>query len=94
MCRYVNLWQHQAPYGTFKELSEKGELFKDILQTVILPAQFEAATPSECQIICMWIDGLQNAVAHVIFNRHHEPRLKIEQSLVYPGIRSVLASTI
>ena len=52
------MWQHQVPEGTFRELSEQGELFKDMLQRVILPAQFEAATQSECKIICMWIDRL------------------------------------
>ena len=30
--------QHQVPEGTFRELSEQGELLKDILQRVILPA--------------------------------------------------------
>ena len=44
-------------------LSKQGELFKDILQGVILPACFEAATPSECEIIHMWIDRLKNTVA-------------------------------
>ena len=78
MHRYVDLWQHQVPLETFKELSKQGELFKDILQRVILPAQFEVATPPECEIICMWIDGLTNAVAYVMFNGHCEPRLKIE----------------
>ena len=29
------------------ELSDQGELFKDILHRVILPAQFESATPSK-----------------------------------------------
>ena len=34
----------------------------------------------------MWIDGLKNAMAYVIFNGQCEPRLKIEHSLVYPGM--------
>ena len=33
-----DLQQHQSPEGTFRELSKQGELFKDILQRVILPA--------------------------------------------------------
>ena len=78
--------QHQVPEGTFREQSEHGELFKDILQRVILPVQFEAATPSKCKIICMWIDGLKNAMAYVAFNGQCEPRLKIEHSFVYPGM--------
>ena len=67
--RYVTMWQHQVPYRTFKELSEQGELLKDILQRVILPAQFEAATPSECKVIHMWIEGLKNAAAYIAINR-------------------------
>ena len=68
------------------ELSEQGELFKDILQRVILTAQFEDATPSECEIICMWIDGLKNKVTFVMFNRCRHPRLKLDCSPVYPGM--------
>ena len=34
----------------------------------------------------MWIDGLKNAVAYVTFDGLHKPRLKIECSLVYPGM--------
>ena len=34
----------------------------------------------------MWIDGLKNAVAYVTFDGQHKPRLKIECSLVYPGM--------
>ena len=78
--------QHQVPYGTFKELSEQRELIKDILQRVILPAKFEAATPSKSKFICMWIDALKNAVAYVMFYWHHKPTLKIEHSIVYPGM--------
>ena len=84
--RYVNMWQHHVPDGTFKELSKQGELFKDILQRVILPAQYKAATPSKCEIICMWIDRLKNAVAYVTLDGQCEPRLKIQHSLVYPGM--------
>ena len=32
ICRYVIMWQHQVAEGTFRELSEQGELFKDMLQ--------------------------------------------------------------
>ena len=35
---YISLWQHQVPHETFRELSEQGELFKDILQRIILTA--------------------------------------------------------
>ena len=35
---YVTKQQHQVPHKTFKELSPQGELFKDILQRIILPA--------------------------------------------------------
>ena len=62
-----------VPHETIWELSKQGKLFKDILQRVILPAQFEDATPSECEIICMWIDGLKNAVTYVTFDGHKEP---------------------
>ena len=34
----------------------------------------------------MWIDRQKNAVAYVIFNVQNGPRLKIECSLVYPGM--------
>ena len=50
---YVTMWQHQVPYGTFKKLSHQGKLFKDILQRIILPAQFEAAMASKCKFISM-----------------------------------------
>ena len=86
ICRYLTMQQHQIPEGTFRELSEQGDVFKDILQRVILPAQFKAATPSECKIIFMWIDGLKNAVSYVAFDRQCEPRLKIDHSFVYPGM--------
>ena len=91
--RYITTWQHQVPYRTFKELSKQGELFKDILQRVILPAQFEAATQPECKIICMWIEGLKNAPAYVKIDGEHEPRLKIEHSLAYPGMTAGVCCT-
>ena len=34
----IELWQHQVPHETIRELSDQGELFKDILHRVILPA--------------------------------------------------------
>ena len=86
ICRYVTMQQHQVPEGTFRILSEQGEVFRDILQRVILPAQFKAATLSECKIICMRIDGLKNAVAYVTFDRQCEARLKIDHCFVYPGM--------
>ena len=66
------------------ELSEQGELFKDILQRVILTALFKDATPSKCKIICMWIDRLKNEVTFVMFNGHRHPRLKLDYSPVNP----------
>ena len=36
--RYIKPWQHQVPHETIRELSEQGQLFKDILQRVLLPA--------------------------------------------------------
>ena len=62
---YISMWQHQVPYRSFKELCEQGKVFKDILQRVILPTQFEAATSSKCEITCMWIEGLKNGVAYI-----------------------------
>ena len=70
----------------FKELSKQGKFFKDILQRIILTAQFEDATLSESEIICMWIDGLNNAVTYVMFNRCRHPRFKLDCSPVYPGM--------
>ena len=78
--------QCQVPHKTFKELSQQGELFKDILQRIILPAQFKAATASKCEFICMWIEGLGIALAFVKLDGQPEPRLKIECSLAYPGM--------
>ena len=83
---YVTNWQCQVPHETFKELSQQGELFKDILQIIILPAQFKAATASECKFICMWIEGLRTALAFVKLDGQPEPRLKIEHSLANPGM--------
>ena len=34
----------------------------------------------------MWMDRLKNAVVYVTFDVHHKPRLKLECSLVYPGM--------
>ena len=42
--------------------------------------------PSECEIICMWIDRLKNEVTWMMFDRHREPRLKLDCSPVYPGM--------
>ena len=83
---YVTTGQNQVPHGTFEELCEQGKLFKDILRRVILPAQFEAATPSKCEIICMWIEGLKNATAYITINRQYQPRTKIDCSFAYPGM--------
>ena len=63
--RYIELRWHQVLDETSTEWSEQGELFKEILQRVILPTQFKAATPSKCKIICMWIDGLHAKVTWV-----------------------------
>ena len=87
ICRYIKLWQYQVPDETSMELSEQGELFKDILQRVILTAQLEDATPSEFKIICMWIDGLKDEVTWVMFNGCRESRLKLDCCPVYPGMR-------
>ena len=65
---------------------KQGEVFKDILQRVILTAGFEDTTPSECEIICMWMDGLKDEVTSVMFNGHRETRLKLDCNLVYPGM--------
>ena len=86
VCRYIELRWQQVLDETSMELSEQGELFKDIRQRVILTAQFEDATPSKCKIICMWIDGLKNKVFWVMFNRCREPRLKLHCSPAYPGM--------
>ena len=61
---YVTKWQHQVPYGTFKELSRQGELFKHTLQRIILLASFDVAMASKCKVICMWIEGLKKALAY------------------------------
>ena len=83
---YVTKWQCQVSYRTFKELSQKGELFKDILQRIILPARFKAATASKCEVIHMWIKGLRKAPAFAKLDGQPKPRLKIEHSLAYPGM--------
>ena len=43
----IELRWHQVLDETSTEWSEQGELFKEILQRVILPTQFKAATPSK-----------------------------------------------
>ena len=72
---YVTKQQYQVRYGTFKELWKQGKLVKDILQRVILPAQFETATSSECEIICMWIEGLKHTMAYITINGQHQHRI-------------------
>ena len=91
--RYIKLRQYQVPDETSMELSERGELFKDILQRVILTAQFKDSTPSKSKIICMWIDGLHDEVTWVTFDGHREPRLKLECSTVYPGMTAGVCYT-
>ena len=86
VCRYIDLQQHGVLHETSTELSKQGELFKDILQRVILTAPFEDAVPSKCKIIHMWIDGLKNKVTYVMFDGHRHPRLKLDCSPVYPGL--------
>ena len=86
ICRYITTRPHQVPEGTFKELSEQGELFENILQRVILQAKFEAATSSKCEILHIWIEGLKNAAAYVTIDGQCEPRLKIDHSFAYPGL--------
>ena len=44
-------------------------------------------------MICTWIDGLKNTVAYVTFDGHSEPRLKLEHSLVYPGMTAGVCCT-
>ena len=83
---YIGLQQHQVPHETIRELSKQGKLFNDILERVVLPAGFKDSTPSKCEIIHMWIDGLKNAVTYVTFDECREPRLKLDCSLVYPGM--------
>ena len=73
IAKYVTKGQHQVPYRTFKELPQQGELFQDILQRIIFPAQFEAATASKCKVIHMWIEGLKKALANVKLDGQPEP---------------------
>ena len=75
------------------ELSQQGELLKDILQRIILLAQFKAATAYECKVLCMWIEGLKKALAFVELDGQPEPRLKIECSLAYPGMTAGVCCT-
>ena len=84
--RYIDLQWHQVPHETSKELSKQGELFNNILQRVILTAQFKDSTPFKCKIICIRIDRLNNEVTYVMFDRHRHPRLKLDCSPVYPGM--------
>ena len=97
---YINMQQDQVPHETFRELSEQGKVFKDILQRIILTARFEDTTPPKCKILCMWIDGLNKAVTYVAFDRHEHPRFKLDCSPWYSGMTagvcwmSILSGTI
>ena len=54
---YGTMWKHQVTYGTYKQLSEQGELFKDILQRVILLAQFEACHHKNAKLYACGLKG-------------------------------------
>ena len=75
---YITQQQYKVPYATFKELCKQGKLLKDILQRVILPAQFKGATSSKCEIVCMWIEGLKNTAAYITIDGQCQPRMKID----------------
>ena len=83
---YIGLEQHSVPHETFRELSEQGKVFNDILQRIILEARFEDATQPKCKIICMWYEGLTKAATYVAFSRHEQPRFKLDCTPIYSGM--------
>ena len=70
---WMSQWRHQVPHATWRELIEQGEVFKDIMQRIIFPARFEDATPSECEVVCLWYEGTMRALTYVTFNGEDIP---------------------
>ena len=57
------------------EFIEQGETFKEIMQRIIFPTTFEDATPSECEVICMWYEGTRRTLTYVMFDGEEYPRV-------------------
>ena len=74
--------KHKAPYATWRELTEEGKVFKDILQRIIFPARFEDAMPPKCEIICIWHEGTNRTLTDVIFDGEY-PRVILDHSFFY-----------
>ena len=60
--------QHRAPHVIWREVTEQGEAFTEILQRIIFPARFEDAMPSNCEVIHMWYDVINRALTYVMFD--------------------------
>ena len=65
--------QHQVPHATWRELTEQGEVFMDILQRIIFSARFEDAMPSQCEVIYMWYEGINRTLTYVTFDGEEYP---------------------
>ena len=65
-------WQHQVPHVTWRELTEQGEAFTE---ENYIPARFEDAMLSECEVIHMWYDRINRAQTYVTFNRDKYPNV-------------------
>ena len=79
---WTGQWQYRVSYATWRELTEEGKVFKDILQRIKFPARFEEAMPPKCEIICMWYEGTKRTLTYVIFNGEY-PRAQLDHSFFY-----------
>ena len=64
---WTGQWQDKAPYATWREHTEEGKVFKDILQRIIFPARFEDTIPPKCKKYACGMKG----------PREHQPMLSL-----------------
>ena len=83
---YLGQWQHQVQHEALNECCKQGKVFRDILQRIILTARFEDTTPPECEVICMWYEGLSKTATYAMFNRNEYPRFKLDCSSYSSGM--------
>ena len=72
---WVGQWRHQVPHATWGELIQQGKAFKDIMQRIIFPARVLDATPSACEVICMWYEGTMRTPTYIPFNGEEYPHV-------------------
>ena len=65
--------RHRVPQATWRERTEQGAAFTDLMKRNIFPVRFQDATPSKCKVTCMWYDGINRASTYVTFDGDKYP---------------------